>query len=145
MMMIQFAVDSPASWSTTLNTFGLLGLALMQALAMWWAKKNHNLSHSQLSEVKTDVKQVAGEVKEVRQAVDGPLGNALSNAATALEVAADITRDPERILKAVAARKLSDDHNASQALALLAKERNEATEKEIIRKYLERQRKASSE
>jgi hypothetical protein len=139
-MILFAAVTETANWSTTFNTFGLLGLAALQALGIWWARQNHAVSHSELAAVKGQVTQVAGEVKEVRQAVDGPLGNALSNAATALEVAADLTRDPERILKAVAARKLSDDHNASQAAALLAKEKNETDEKEIIRKYLERQK-----
>ncbi len=139
MSSILFAAIDTTNWPTALNTFGLLGLGILQALGIWWAKQNHSVSHAELAQVKGQVSQVAGEVKEVRQAVDGPLGNALANAATALEVAADITRDPERILKAVAARKLSDDHNASQAAALLVKEQNEITEKEIIRKYLERQ------
>jgi len=105
--------------------------------------RNHENSNLKIEGVQGQVSAVAGEVQQVRQAVDGPLGHALENAATALELAADITRDPDRILQAVAARKISNEHNLTQAAALIAKEKNEEEEKRIVQSYLARQKGAT--
>lgn len=98
---------------------------------MWAAKRNHQISHRKLSEVK----QAASEIKH---SVDGPLGQALAVAANALEALATRTEHPEDILKAVAARKLFDDHERTHSAALLAAKKSDEEKAAIIAEFLEK-------
>lgn len=94
-----------------LNTYGLLGLALLHALEMMWTRKNRLKNHDEIKAVRADVGEVKLDVKNVKRTVDGPMGIALQGMADALEIAAKaVPGDPDLILKAVAAQKEADEH-----------------------------------
>ncbi len=103
-----------ADMSTMLNTYGLLGLAILHALEMVWTRKNRLKNHEDIKAVRIDVGDVKQDVKNVKRTVDGPMGVALQGMADALEIAAKaIPGDPNLILKAVAAQKDADEHRAT--------------------------------
>jgi hypothetical protein len=130
--MIQFsAIDS--GYSTAINNLALLGLAIMQFMAMWWSKKHRQKNNREIAEIKNTT-------SEIKKSVDGPLGTALATAASAQEAVARLTQDPEKILEAVAARKISDDHNSNQAKALATQTRNDLEKQRIIDDFLAEQK-----
>jgi len=114
--MILIFADQAGSvnWPTTINTWGVLGLAAMQAVGMWWSDRHRKQNHNDLVAVRADVGEVRLDVKNVKRSVDGPMGVALQNAANALLIAAKaLPGDSNLILQAVAAQKEADQHQAN--------------------------------
>ena len=103
----------------------VLFIAFMQVWNRYQSDKNHTESKKELNEVKRGT-------EEVRLLINGPLGTALAASATTSEQLAHLTSDPEMILKAVAARKLSDQHNAEQAEIAAKKTLEESNKAKII-------------
>jgi len=109
--MTYFFADQPVTWSTTVNTWGVFALAAMQAIGMWWSDRHRKQNHHDISMVRTDISDVQTEIKSVKRSVDGPMGQALQTAASALAIAAKARpEDSDLILRAIAAQKESDAH-----------------------------------
>jgi hypothetical protein len=114
---------------TLLNNIALIVLALLQGWAMWRAKQNHARSHKEINEVKQ-------ATTVIQNTVDGPLGTALATAATALEALARLTQDEGKIMEAIAARKLSDQHIENGLVAAEARKKTEEEKTAIIEEFL---------
>lgn len=116
MILLAAIANEPTGWSGTMNTFGLLGLAIMQAAGMWSDRRHREQNQKVLTGVRIDLGENTKEIKSVKRSVDGPMGQALQTAATALSIAAKATPgDSNLILQAIAAQKVSDDHKANMA------------------------------
>jgi hypothetical protein len=136
--MTEIFADQAGSvnWSTTVNTWGVLGLAAMQAVGMWWSDRHRKQSHKELAEVRADVGEVKIDVKNVKRTVDGPMGIALQNAASALDIAAKALPDNSSlILQAVAAQKEADDHQKTMRAVEEEARLDAATKAKIIAEW----------
>ena len=125
-----------ADWSTTLNTYGLFGIAALQAIGLWFTKRHRERNAEDLKAVRADVGEVKIDMKNVKRSVDGPMGVALQNAATALGIAAKaLPSDSSLILRAVAAQKEADDHQSNMRAVEEEARLDAATKARIIAEW----------
>jgi len=130
-------------WAVTVNTYGLLGLAALHTLGLWWTKRHRMENHNELVSVKNDVGSVRTEivevkrdVKNVKRSVDGPMGIALQNAANALAIAAKaLPGNSDLILQAVAAQKEADAHHTNMRAAEEEARLDQKTKERIIAEW----------